>query len=87
MLTYLNSSKTENVTNNDIAHLHNYVSSLKQSAEVQGKFMTMGEWMDAYTADVVAEAFSEGEVSGRIKALLDILEDFGAVPDEFLGQI
>ena len=95
LLTYLNSSKIENVTNNDIAQLHNYVSSLKQSAEVQGKFMTMGEWMDAYTADVVAEAatkaFAEGEDSGfakgRIKGLLDILEDFGAVPDDFQARL
>ena len=103
LLTYLNSSKIENVTNNDIAQLHNYVSNLKQSAEVQGKFMTMGEWMDAYTANAVAAAFSEGEqadfskgeesgfakgeVSGRINALLDILADFGTVPDDFQARL
>ena len=99
LLTYLNSSKIENVTNNDIAQLHNYVSSLKQSAEIEGKFMTMGEWMDAYAADAVAEAFSEGEqvgfskgeesgfAKGRIKGLLDILSDFGAVPDEFQAHL
>ncbi|MBR3762299.1 MAG: hypothetical protein IKK59_06105 [Lachnospiraceae bacterium] len=91
LLTYLNSSKIENVTNNDIAQLHNYVSNLKQSAEVQGKFMTMGEWMDAYTADVVAEAeqtgFRKGEESGRVKVLLDILADLGAAPDDFQARL
>ena len=61
--------------------------------------MTMGEWMDAYAADAVAEAFSEGEqvgfskgeesgfAKGRIKGLLDILSDFGAVPDEFQAHL
>ena len=65
--------------------------------------MTMGEWMDAYTANAVAAAFSEGEqagfskgeesgfakgeVSGRINALLDILADFGTVPDDFQARL
>ena len=65
--------------------------------------MTMGEWMDAYTANAVATAFSEGEqagfskgeesgfakgeVSGRINALLDILADYGTVPDAFQARL
>ena len=42
LLKYLNSSKIENVTNSEIAQLHNYVSSVKQSAEVQNRYMTVG---------------------------------------------
>ena len=45
--------------------------------------MTMGEWMDAYTAQATAKAFAEG----RIKGLLDILADFGAIPEEFQARL
>ncbi len=67
LLTYLNSSRIENVTNDDIAQLHNYVSSVKHSAEVQGDFMTIGELMDAYAAEAATKAFDEGEQSGFVK--------------------
>ena len=99
LLTYLNSSKIENVTNDNIAQLHNYVSSVKQSAEVQGKFMTMGEWMDAYAAEYAAEyaatavaeatasAMIKGEQIGLCKALLNILADLGPVPEEIETRI
>ena len=95
LLTYLNSSRIENVTNDDIAQLHNYVSSVKHSAEVQGRFMTVGEWIDACAAEAVAKAAAEamecgleqGERIGRIKSLLDFLTNLGPIPEDFEARL
>ncbi len=77
LLTYLNDSRIECVTNDDIAQLHNYVSSVKHSAEVQGNFMTVGEWLDRQVEEEVAArveeevvARVEEEVASKLKATL-----------------
>ena len=75
MLTYLNHSKMKNVTNEDIARIHDYVSSVKQSAEVEERYMTIGELMDIREA----EGERRGRLAGRSSALLEILADLGDV--------
>lgn len=83
LLTYLNHSKMKNVTNEDIARLHDYVSSVKQSAEVEERYMTIGELMDHSKA----EGLLEGERRGRISALRDLLADLGDIPEEVRDRI
>ena len=79
LLTYFNHSKIENIANEHVAHIHDYVTHVKQSAEVRERYMTIGEMMDRSKA--------EGERLGRIKSLFNILEDFGEVPKELQMQI
>ncbi len=74
LLAYLNRSKIENVTNDQVAHIHDYVRHVKQSAEVREHYMTIGEMMDMSKA--------EGEQSGLCEGLISILEDFGPLPEE-----
>ena len=62
LLTYLNDSKIEHVTNDNIAQLHNYVSSVRCSAEVQSDYMTVGEWIDRNVEELV-EARLEKELA------------------------
>ena len=47
LLSYLNYSKIENVKNDKISHIHDYVKTVKQSAEVRSRYMTIGEMLDA----------------------------------------
>lgn len=83
LLTYLNSSKISNVTNEDIAQIHDYVSSVKQSADVEERYMTIGEIIDAK----VAEELDRARIEGRIASLMDILADLGDVPEEVYNRI
>ncbi len=46
LLNYLEYSKLEMVKNESIAKIHNYVTDIKQEAEVINQFMTVGEWVD-----------------------------------------
>ena len=79
LLTYLNRSKIENVTNNRVAHIHDYVRHVKQAAEVRERYMTIGEMMDMSKE----EGLAEGKHIGRKDALLELLQEMlGA-----LGQI
>ena len=70
LLTYLDCSKIECVTNENIAQIHNYVSDVKYSAEVKYRFMTLGEWMDRQTEIMRAEVQAEvrAEVQAEIRA-------------------
>lgn len=83
MLTYLNYSKIESVTNNNVAHIHECVTHVKQSAEVRERYMTIGEMMDRSKA----EGLAEGQQKGICKALLSILEELGGVSEELQTRI
>ncbi|MBQ8816828.1 MAG: hypothetical protein IJZ84_06075 [Lachnospiraceae bacterium] len=83
LLTYLNHSKIESVTNEHVAHIHDYVTHVKQSAEVRERYMTIGEMMDRSKA--------EGEQDGRKKSLVELLQeilsDWGPIPEELQAQL
>ncbi len=91
MLTYLNHSKIESVTSNQVAHIHDYVRHVKQSAEVRERYMTIGEMMDMSKeeglAEGRAEGLAEGEQKGICKILLNILKDLGGVSEELQTRI
>ncbi len=99
MLLYLNSSKIEHVTNKSIAKLHNYVTDIKQEAEVINRFMTVGEWLDYEVRDAKIAAIAEGKALGHAlghaegraegftQTLFDFLEPLGIIPDTLKIQI
>ena len=99
LLSYLNNSKIESVTNETIGRIHNYVSSVKESAEVREHYMTWDEWVEREVQAGLEEAVKEA-VEGAIKeavedtkkqanreVLLDILSDKGEVPAEIQSCI
>ena len=67
LLSYLKHSKIENVTNEQISHIHNYVETVKQAAEVRNRYMTIGEIMDVSKA--------EGRIEGALDAYISLVED------------
>ena len=83
LLTYLNHSKIESVTNEHVAHIHDYVTHVKQSAEVRERYMTIGEMMDRSKV----QGLAEGELIGRKKLLIDILEEWGPLPEALEEQV
>ena len=91
LLTYLNHSKIENVTSNHVSHIHDYVRHVKQSAEVRERYMTIGEMMDMSKEEGRAEGLTEGRAEGqrlgRKNAIIDILEDLGPIPEEFMCRL
>ena len=61
----------ERVTNENIAQLHNYVSSVRDSAEVQSDYMTLGEWIDWNV-----EELTEARVAEKMKCITQEYERF-----------
>ena len=64
LLSYLKHSKIENVTNEKLSHIHDYVETVKQASEVRDRYMTIGEMLDA--------SKEEGKAEGRIEGALDV---------------
>ena len=87
LLTYLNHSRIESVTNDNVAHIHDYVRHVKQSAEVRERYMTIGEMMDMSKEEGLAEGRAEGQRLGRKNALIDILEDLGPISEELMCRL
>ena len=62
LLSYLNHSKIENVTNEKVSHIHDYVETVKQSAEVKDRYMTIGEMLDASKAEGLELGIERGRL-------------------------
>lgn len=75
LLSYLNNSKIESVTNETIGRIHNYVSSVKESAEVREHYMTWDEWVEreiqARLDEAVKEALEEAVKEAVDEAVKD----------------
>ena len=71
----------DNVTDEATQSIHNSVEKIKHSAEVRGKYMTIGEIMD-YNKEI---GYEEGKEDGRLEG---ICEAFRAInmPDEEILQ-
>ncbi len=87
LLSYLNCSKIENVTNDSIAHIHNYVTTIKQSEKVRDDYMTLGDLLDHYAEQAYEEGKKAGEEFARLnyirEFLLDMLSAFEPLPEDF----
>ena len=67
LLSYLKHSKIENVTNEKLSHIHDYVETVKQASEVRDRYMTIGEMLDASKA--------EGRVEGALDVYVSLVKD------------
>ena len=87
LLTYLNRSKIESVTNDQVAHIHDYVRHVKQSAEVRERYMTIGEMMDMSKEEGRAEGMVEGQRLGLKNLILGVLSELGPIPEELQARL
>ena len=65
LLNYLQQSVIENVTDENTQSIHDSVEKIKQSAEVRGRYMTVGDIMD-YNKEL---GRAEGQAQGIILAM------------------
>ena len=73
LLTYLQSSIIENVTDEATQSIHEAVEKIKHSAEVRGKYMTVGEIMDYYKELGYTAGHEEGRAEGHILGICKTL--------------
>ena len=71
LLSYLKNSKMENVKDKSTSQIHNYVTTVKQSAEVRNRFMTLGEWLDKMKEEEIAEARAEAKAEGKAEGFAE----------------
>lgn len=74
LLNYLQRSIIENVTDEATQSIHNSVEKIRHSAEVRGKYMTVGEIMDY------------NQLLGQLDVFISILSDLGEVPEELIER-
>ena len=87
LLTYLNRSKIESVTNDQVAHIHDYVRHVKQSAEVRERYMTIGEMMDMSKEEGRTEGMVEGQRLGLKNLILGVLSELGPIPEGLQARL
>ena len=83
LLSYLNCSNIEHVTNDDISHIHSYVTTVKESGKARDDFMTIGDLMDKREEI----GYAKGEQAGRYETLANLLRDLGEPPAEVLERV
>lgn len=74
MLRYLQKSIKENITDEATKKVHEYVSKVKVRPEVREEFMRFDELMEYAT--------EQGKKEGQKRALMDLLELWGEIPEE-----
>ena len=79
MLNYIQESKISNVTNDATREVHECVSRVRVSPEVRLEYMTWEEKIFYERLDAKDE--------GKIESILELLEDFGTVPEEIVDRL
>ena len=83
LLSYLNCSNIEHVTNDDISHIHSYVTTVKESGKARDDFMTIGDLLDKREEI----GYAKGEQAGRLENFTDLLRDLGEPSAEVLERV
>lgn len=76
MLRYFQESTEENVTNDDIHRIHDYVSTVKIQPKVRDAYMRFDEIIAYYAEEAAEEAAEET----MVQCILELLEDCGEIP-------
>ena len=71
MLKYIQDTKEENITNEDIHTIHKFVERAKHRKEVGVQYMRLWEENEKLLKDARAEARAEGHAEGRAEAITE----------------
>ncbi|MDE6739077.1 MAG: hypothetical protein K2K07_08280 [Lachnospiraceae bacterium] len=83
MLTYMQDSRAENVTDQATAELHSYVSRVKLLPEVRDAYM---KW-DEYIYYMQKEEREKAAIDTMVQDILDILEEYGDIPEHVKSRL
>ena len=78
MLDYLQKSTAENVTGETLQKIHQHVVKVKEQPEVREEYMLLEEKM-YYERKAAAK---EADLKRRKEDILELLEDYGKIPEE-----
>lgn len=76
-LRYLQNSTADNAVDDSTRELHDYVCKVKTAPEVKEDYMRFEELI----AHERAEAATEAARAAMVHAVLELLEDYGEIPD------
>ena len=79
VLTYMQDSRGENVTDETTAELHDYVSRAKVSPEVRNAYMRLEDYIYYQREDAVIDTM--------IQDIQDLLEDYGDIPEHVMKRL
>ena len=83
LLQYLQHSTADNAMDESTKELHDYVSRVKTAPEVKEEYMRFEEIIAFERKDAAQEAAQ----STKIQAVLDLLEDYGEIPDALKEEL
>lgn len=81
MLQYLQRSTADNATDDSTKELHDYVCRVKTAPEVKEDYMRFEELIAFERKDAAEEAAKEAIKDTKVQAILELLEDYGEIPD------
>lgn len=79
MLQYLQHSTADNAVDNSTREIHGYVCRVKTAPEVKEDYMRFEE--------LIAWERAEEAQNTKIQAILDLLEDYGEIPDSLTEKL
>ena len=83
MLQYLHHSTADNAMDDTAKELHGYVSRVKTAPEIKEEYMRFEEFL-AYERK---EAAQEAAQDTRIQSILELLEDYGEIPESLKEEL
>lgn len=79
MLNYIQNSTDENVTDQNIREVHECVQNVKVLPEVKEAYMRLG--------DIIDYEREEASLRTQVQNILDLLEDYGEVPERIRERL
>ena len=86
LLSYLKHSKIENVTNEKLSHIHDYVETVKQASEVRDRYMTIGEMLDASRVEGALDVYVS-LVKDGVLSLAEAAKRLGITEEELKSRM
>ena len=81
MLRYLQRSTADNALDDSTKELHDYVCRVKTAPEVREEYMRFEELIAWARAEAAEEAAEEATKNAKVQDILELLEDYGEIPD------
>lgn len=87
LLQYLQHSTEDNASDDSTKELHRYVSKVKTMPEVREEYMRFEEVIAFERKDAAQEASAKTMKNTMIQNTLDLLEDYGNIPDSLRQKL
>ena len=87
LLHYMEESKAENATNEDLRKIHSLVSIVKQNPEVSKEFMKWAEIQRMWQEDGYTTGLAQGITEGKIQGFILSARKFGIAVNEIVETL